>query len=92
MKNNSKLVHKMKAVLVVFLSAFLLLSVYFLQCFLKNNVLPKHYQERVVLAASAIKAFSVKPVFGVGLNNFFNVTKNNQPPHNVYLIIFRKQE
>ena len=56
--------------------------------FPKNNVLPKHYQERVVLAASAIKAFSVKPVFGVGLNNFFNVTKNNQPPHNVYLIIF----
>ena len=88
MKNNSKLVHKMKAVLVVFFISLSFAFGIFSTKFPKNNVLPKHYQERVVLAASAIKAFSVKPVFGVGLNNFFNVTKNNQPPHNVYLIIF----
>ncbi len=55
---------------------------------LPNNLyLESNVKERIVLAGRAVDVFVNKPLVGVGLNNFFSVTKNIQPPHNVYLII-----
>lgn len=53
----------------------------------KDISLGKNYQERIVFAGHAIKAFSKRPILGVGLNNFFFAAKSTQPPHNIYLIV-----
>lgn len=52
-----------------------------------GRVLRESYRDRVILAGSAIQTFSARPILGVGLNNFFSLTNNVQPPHNIYLIV-----
>ncbi len=59
-----------------------------------SNFLFKHvrlnetYADRLSLASKSMQLFSTKTTLGGGLNNFFTFSKNTQPPHNIYLIIF----
>ena len=86
-KNYAKVVKKIK----VFIPILLISSSLFLG--VVSSILPKDfrmketYEQRVLLAHKALEIFSNKPIFGVGLNNFFFAAKNIQPPHNLYLLV-----
>lgn len=71
---------------VILITASILLGVVSVS-FPKNFYFKNTIKERIVLAGQAVEVFVSKPLFGVGLNNFFSVTKNTQPPHNIYLIV-----
>ncbi len=87
-KYSSKTIKKIKILLPTAVVGFSLLfgAASLLQP--KEITLMETYKERIVLAGKGIKAFSERPLFGVGLNNFFFATKSVQPPHNIYLIVF----
>jgi len=87
LNNFPKLVRKVKVLLPTLLISF---SFFFgaISLMLPQNILLRQtYKERVVLAGQAVEVFVKRPALGVGLNNFFTVTKNVQPPHNIYLIV-----
>jgi len=87
MNNFPKIVKKMKAFLPLALIGLSLLFAVASSVMPGGITVKESYKERVVLAGKAIKAFSTKPMLGVGLNNFFFSTKSIQPPHNIYLIV-----
>jgi O-antigen ligase len=83
-----EIIKKAKMFLPITLIGLSLLFGIFSPVFSKDAFLKETYKERIVLAGYAIDAFSQRPVLGVGLNNFFLATKNTQPPHNIFLVVF----
>lgn len=83
----SKLIEKTKVFFpILFIGLSLLFGV--VSTLVRGGLIVKeNYRERIELAREAIEVFSERPLLGVGLNNFFFVTKSVQPPHNVYLIV-----
>lgn len=68
----------------------LLLTIFSLAVFLLPDVnihIAASFSERKLLMEEALQIFSVKPVFGVGLNNSLLISKTLQPVHNIYLLI-----
>lgn len=90
-----------KQLILGYLLTLILLSLFmpiFASKYTESFVLKDNIKQRLVLSIKAGKLISVKPLFGVGLNNFITNLSLKwyefpndwilQPVHNIYLLIF----
>lgn len=93
-KSNVKISFIAIAGLLVLFSAFLFQKSIIIQRFLSTSLLDESIKQREDLIHQAISMFSINPVFGVGLNNFFNNLSPFsekilliQPVHNIFILM-----
>lgn len=94
---NSKVINTRNSIigLAVLIICVLFLNSYVFQRFSNLNLLDQSIVQRKELTAQAYTMSYKNPVFGVGLNNFFNNVNLNfktplllQPVHNIFLLTF----